>query len=107
MQIARNLAGPAAQITDRAQLSNFACQPVQASAVERLMVHFIFESIGILRRDAVVAGPGVLNDFFHSSRTIFPAVPSILTRCPSFNRLVAWWTPTTAGIPYSRATTEP
>ncbi len=28
-------------------------------------------------------------------------------RCPSRRRWVAWWTPTTAGMPYSRATTEP
>ena len=38
---------------------------------------------------------------------ILPLLPSRRMRCPFIRRSVAWWTPTTAGMPYSRATTEP
>ena len=41
------------------------------------------------------------------STTIRPPVPSTRTRWPVLRRVVASWTPTTAGMPYSRATTEP
>src|SRR5207253_9385959 len=36
-----------------------------------------------------------------------PLVPSTVHRCPVTTRLVAAGTPTTAGMPYSRATTAP
>src|SRR5574340_384625 len=42
-----------------------------------------------------------------SKIAIFPLEPSSRMRAPVLNRRVAWSTPTTAGMPYSRATTAP
>ena len=72
VQIARDLTGPTTQIADRTQLSNLKRQPVEAIAVEGLIIHFVFESIRVLRRYAVITGLGVLEDFPH------------LRVCPSF-----------------------
>jgi hypothetical protein len=43
----------------------------------------------------------------HQRISIIPRLPSTRTRCPVSKFFVASRTPTTAGMPYSRATTEP
>ena len=70
MQIAGDLSGSAAQIADGAEVACFPGQAVQAGAVKRFVIHFVFESFGIIQSNPVITVLGVCNKIAHLASQI-------------------------------------
>ena len=66
MEIAGDLTGTAAQVTNRPQLAGLTDEPVEAGAIEWLEIHFVLEFLGVFGGDGIVGGLGGAEEVFHS-----------------------------------------